>query len=793
MGIFMLACPLRFLSSETQMMATINKRSALLILVGSLSFFQVEAFQSFVVQTIRVEGLQRVSKGAVLEELPVEIGQTITDTKATEAIRALYKSGFFKEVTLNRDGNALVVRVIERPTISRLTLTGIKDKDKVKKLLREVGVSEGQLFDPALLLRAQKELERYYYSRGRYGVKIEPTVTEEGSLVSLTLTIYEGDVARIKDIKIMGNTLFPEKELLKEFRTAKTNWLSWFSSDDKYNKEKLNADLEILRSYYMDRGYINFQIDSSQVSLSSDKKNIFITIHVTEGDQYNFGQVALAGQWVLPKHTLEPLLAPVKAGIPFSRKTLLEVKQALEDRLGDEGFSFAEARTNHEMREAQKSVDIVFEMHPGKRMSVRRILFKGNSTTKDEVLRRELPQMEGTWISNVLVKEGKEKILRRGFGSEIEIETPPVPGTTDELDLVYKLEEARLGQLSGGLGYSPTERLMFNFAISQENFFGTGNAVDFNFDKSKASTSYALGYMDPYFTVDGIGMGASGYFNQSNMSKTTNVSNFTADTLGGELRWIFPVDQYEVIKLSLGYDDTRLKTDSTSVSREIQKFTESYGKKFSEFTVGVSWIYETINQRLFPTRGVSQSAGVRTVVPGANQQYYQLTYSAVAYHPLTESELWVLGLKSNLSYGTGYGKTRRLPFYRNVYAGGMSSIRGFEESSLGPKDSSGRSFGGNALILGTASLIFPNPIKPDAKSIRTALFLDAGQVYDTSYRKSIVNGASRNPKGLRYAAGISLTWNTPLGAPLSFSFAKPINAKRGDETRYFAFSMATQF
>ncbi|HEV2524546.1 MAG TPA: BamA/TamA family outer membrane protein, partial [Gammaproteobacteria bacterium] len=296
-----------------------------------------------------------------------------------------------------------------------------------------------------------------------------------------------------------------------------------------------------------------------------------------------------------------------------------------------------------------------------------------------------------------------------------------------------------------------------------------------------------------YFTVDGIGMGASGYFNESNLSKTTNISNFTTDTLGGDFRLIFPVDKNEYIKLSAGYDDTRLKIDSLLAPREIQDFTKRYGTEFREFAVGVTWIYETVNLRIFPTRGVSQSAGVRTVVPGANQQYYQLSYSAVAYQPLTESELWVLGLKGNLGYGSGYGKTSRLPFYRNSYAGGMSSVRGFEESSLGPKDSGGRSFGGNTLILGTASLIFPNPIKPDAKSVRTALFLDAGQVYDTSYTKSIVNGASRNPRGLRYAAGVSLTWNTPLGAPLSFSFAKPINAKRGDETRYFAFSMATQF
>jgi outer membrane protein insertion porin family len=772
-------------------MPLMKKQSALLLLVGFLAFFEVHAFQSFVVKSIRVEGLQRVSKGAVLEDLPVDIGQTVTDEKATEAVQALYKSGFFKEVTLNRDGDTLVVRVVERPTISKLTLTGIKDKDKVQKLLRETGLAEGQLFDPTVLLRAQKELERYYYSRGRYGVKIEPTVAEDsGSLVSVTIAIYEGDTARIKEIKIVGNTLFSEKELLKQLRTAKTNWLSWFSSDDKYNKEKLNADLEILRSYYMDRGYINFQIDSSQVSLSSDKKNIFVTIYITEGDKYHFGHVGLVGKFIVPEKELQPLLAPLKTNTAFSRKTLLEVKQALEDRLGDEGFTFAEARPNHEIIEGKKSVDITFEINPGKRMSVRRILLKGNSMTKDEVLRRELTQMEGTWISNVLVKEGKEKILRRGYGSEVEIETPVVPGTPDELDIVYKIEEARLGQLGGGLGYSPTEKLMFNFSISQENFFGTGNAVDFTFDKSKANTNYSLGYMDPYFTVDGVGMGVSGYFNESDLSKTTNVSNFTTDTLGGEMRWLFPVDKYATIRLSAGYDDTRLKIDQLFAAQEVKNFITRYGNEFREFSVGLYWMYDSVNQRIFPTKGLSQSVGIKTVVPGANQQYYQLSYGATAYHPLSESERWVVSFRGNLGYGGGYGKkSPRLPFYRNYYAGGISTVRGFEENSLGPKDSNGRSFGGNALMLGTASLIFPNP----AKSVRTALFLDAGQVYDTNYRKSIVNGASRNSRGLRYSAGLSLTWNTPLGAPLSFSLAKPLKLRPGDEKRYFAFSMATQF
>ncbi len=776
---------------------TMMKKTVLCcLLVGSLSTAWADGFQPFTIQKIRVVGLHRVSEGAVIDDLPIRVNDSITEEEASESIRALYKTGFFKEVTLSRDGNVLVVNVVERPTISKLTLTGIKDKDKIKKLLQEAGLAEGRFYDPSVLLQTVKELERYYLGRGRYGVKIEPTVTEDSaSLVNVQLAIYEGDVARIQEIKIVGNTVFPEKELLKQFRLSKTNWLSWFYNDDQYNREKLNADLEILRSYYMDRGYLHFQVDSSQASLSPDKKRIFIIVQVTEGDKYTFGKTDLSGQFVIPKENLLPLLDPLKTGKTFSRKTLLEVKQAIETRLGNDGYSQAEVRPTHEIDEANKSVNMVFHLIPGKRIYVRRILIRGNSTTKDEVLRRELPQMEGTWISTALIKEGREKILRRGFGSQVDIETPPVPGVSDQVDVLYKIEEARLGQISAGIGYSPSERFMYNFSISQENFFGTGKGVDFTFDNSKASTNYAMGYQDPYFTVDGIGMGFGAYYNQTNLSKTTDLSSYTTDTLGGEVRWVFPMSLYDAIRLTVGYDDTRLKVDQI-VATEVTDFMNKYGSQFREYTVGLGWNYDSLDQRIFPHRGITQFAGIRAVIPGANQQYYRLSYDVAGFHPLSSSELWIIGLSGNLGYGNGYGKTPQMPFYRHYTAGGTRFVRGFVENSLGPKDSLGRSFGGNVLTAFSASFIFPNPIKPDAKSVRTALFLDGGQVYDTRYRVKTVNGqnVSRNPNGLRYSVGLSLTWHTPIGgAPISFSFARPLNRKPGDDVRYFNFWMGTQF
>lgn len=766
-----------------------------LLLVGILVSFNVLAFESFVVKKIQVEGLRRVSEGAVLNELPVRINQAISETQASEAVRLLFRTGYFKDVTLSRSGNTLIVHVVERPSISKLTLSGIKDKDKILKVLREAGVAEGRFYDPALLAAAQKALEKHYFGKGKYGVRIEYSVTEESpSLMQVKFDIYEGDIARIKQIRIIGNTVFTEKELMKDFHSSKTNWLSWFTHDDQYAKEKLNADIETLRSYYLDRGYLLVQVDSAQVSLTPDKKDIYITIRITEGEKYYFGNIGLSGEFVVPESCLRPLLTPLCPGQPFSRKALIDVKQALEDKLGCEGYSIAEVVPGHQVNESQKTVDITFQIKPGKRVYVRRIDITGNATTQDEVLRRELPQMEGTWVSTGLIKEGKEQLLRKGFAKEINVETLPVPGSPDQVDVIYDVEEARMGQISLGAGYSGTEKLMFNFSISQENFLGTGKIVDFNFDKSRSSSSYAVGYQDPYFTIDGIGFGASAYYNKAHLSKTTNISDYVADTVGGETRLVFPMSKYDAVNVSLGYDNTHLRLPMIS-ALELTDFTNRYGTKFGETVLGAGWRHDSLDQRIFPKRGLAQDLSVRWVVPGAKQQYYRTMYDVKWFYPISDSERWIVHLNSTLGFGDGYGKTRILPFYRNFFAGGSRFVRGFEENSLGPKDSLGRAFGGNALVAASAQLIFPNPIKPDAKSVRTALFLDAGQVYDTRDRVRIINGVKINHKsnGLRYSAGASLSWHSPFGAPITFSLAKPLNFKPGDERRSFNFYMGTQF
>lgn len=764
----------------------------IILIVGILASFSAAAFQPFQVQNIRIEGLRKVSREAVINELPISVGQEISEEEAREAIRALFQLGFFKDVSLAREGNTLIIRVIERPSICRVVINGIKDKDKKLVVLRDVGLAEGRFYDPAVLAAAQKALEKEYFSKGKYGVKISSSVTEESpSLICVTFDIYEGDVAKIKQIKIVGNTAFTEKELTKEFYSSKTNLLSWFSQDDHYAKEKLNADLETLRSYYLDRGFVQMRVDSAQVSLTPNKKDIYITIHITEGDRYCFGNISIEGDCTVPRERLCALINCMHTGETFSRKKIMDVQQTIADCLGSEGYSMAEILPLDSIREDEKLVDITYQVRPGKRVYVRRIDITGNCTTQDEVLRRELPQMEGTRISTTLIKEGKERILQRGFAKEIEIEMCPVPGTPDQVDVLYKIDEARMSQISAGLGYSASEKIMLNFAIRQENFLGTGKIVDFTVDASRASTNVAFGYQDPYFTVDGIGLGFSAYYNKSHLSKTTRISDYITDTYGADLRFAFPLGRYDAFNIGIGYDYTHLKLASCT-ALELLDFTQRYGTKFPESYVDFGWHYRNLNHRIFPTCGVSHNIGVKTVLPGAKLTYYIASYDFCWFYPLSDDERWVFNANSTLRFGDGYGKTPVMPFYRHFFAGGSRYVRGFAENSLGPRDSIGRAYGGNALAAGTVALIFPNPIKPDLKSVRTALFLDAGQVYDTREQLKVINGKTVNHKsnGFRYSVGVSVSWNSPFGL-LTVSLAQPLNAKRGDEKQPFTFSVGT--
>jgi len=761
-----------------------KKSLVFVLLVGFFSCGQLLA-ETFNAHSIRIEGLRRISKDAVLQAFDLKMPAVIDEKKSTEIIQALFKTGFFQDVKLEKEGQILVAKLKERPTIEKLTLTGIREKDKITKILKEKGLAEGRVFNPTALGAAQKELEQYYLARGRYGVRIEPTIKETEDKINLQIAIFEGDMARIREIKIVGNKAFKVAALLKDLHLSTTNWLSWYTHDDQYSKEKLNADLESIRSYYMDRGYINFQIDSTQVSLSSDKKYVYITINVTEGDVFSIGQTTISGNFPGIKNKMEKVLSYLKTGTTFSRKNILEVKQALEDKLGSEGYSFAEVRPNTEVDVLKKQVHIDFHLVPAKLVYVRQIHITGNTTTQDEVVRRELPQMEGTWIATDLIKEGKTYILRRGFATNVEVETIPLPNEADKVDVLYKIEEAKVREFSASIGYSPTERFMFRLGLSQQNFLGTGKTIDFMFDNSRANTTYKLGYLDPFFTIDGIGLGANAYFSKTDLSNATNVTDYSTDALGVDANWIFPISKHEVFRILLGYNHTHLKVDPLREAEEVRSFVNRHGKRYVEYLTELGWGFDTLDRHIMPTTGMSQNLSMRLALPNSKLNYYRVNYEGNYYQPIKGD--FILNLTGAAGFGNGYGKSKRLPFFKNFYAGGIGSVRGFRENSLGPKDSRGSPFGGNAMVSGTAAVIFPNPIKPDAKTIRTSVFFDVGQVFDTRNKST-----HKNIGGLRYSTGLALSWQTPLGSPLIISIARPLNLKHGDSKKGIAVTFGTQ-
>jgi len=748
------------------------------------------AFEPFIIKGIKVSGLQRISQAAVIRDIPIRVGDQLTQGDTRRIIEGLFKTGFFKQVELTKQGEVLLVSVIERPSIAEVSVTGITQKKPIKKILKELNLQKGRLFDKAKLTQAERSIKRFYLMNGRYGVKIHTEIRKEPrNRVGLTIEIYEGDVARIKEVKIIGNRAFSQKTLLKGLRTSKTGWLSWLTKDDRYAQEKLAADLETLRSYYLDRGYLRFQNDSTQVSLSLDKKDLYIVIHVSEGEQYYFSSTQVLGEYHgVSQESLEKAIAPINKGDLFSRKLLIESKENLEKVLGNAGYYFAKIKPAPEIDEAKKTVKLIYYVEPGHKIYVRHIHIHGNYTTQDEVIRRELRQLEGSVISTAKVEAGKKNIERRGFTQEAEVEAIPVPGIQDQVDLEYKFEEQRLGQFSAGINYSPSSGFGVEAALSQRNFFGTGKAGGLSFNKTKVTTAYEATYFNPYHTVDGIGFGANAFYHETNLSKISTTTEYFTNSYGSGLNWSFPLSDYEKLNLGGMYKDTRVKSIGFATAQEVQAFTGEKGTHYREWIGMVSWVYDSLDRLIFSTEGLFQEVGSLFTVPGGKIEYYQLKYDARYYYAITRTKKYIIKLSSYLTFGDGYGKTKKFPFYRHFYAGGVDTVRGYEERSLGPKDSTGRAFGGNMLVSGRLEFIFPNPIKPDAKSIRTALFLDIGQVYDTSRHD---RGSSKVPK---LSSGIALAWNSPLGAPLMFILGWPLNYKDGDgEKKLFAFTFSGTF
>ncbi|MCG8910226.1 outer membrane protein assembly factor BamA [Pseudomonas sp. DP-17] len=794
------------------------KRFLLPAALSALMIAQVHA-ESFTVSDIRVNGLQRVSAGSVFAALPLNVGEQIDDRRLVEATRSLFKTGFFQDIQLSRDGNVLIVNVVERPSISSIEIEGNKaiTTEDLMKGLKQSGLSEGEIFQRATLEGVRNELQRQYVAQGRYSAEIETEVVPQPrNRVALKININEGTVAAIAHVNVVGNTVFSEEDLTDLFELKTTNWLSFFKNDDKYSREKLSGDLERLRSYYLDRGYIHMDIASTQVSITPDKKHVYITVNVNEGEKYTVSDVKLSGDLKVPEDEVKKLLL-VKKGQVFSRKVMTTTSDLITRRLGNEGYTFANVNGVPEPNDENKTVSITYVVDPGKRAYVNRINFRGNTKTEDEVLRREMRQMEGGWASTYLIDQSKQRLERLGYFKEVNVETPAVPGTDDQVDVNYSVEEQPSGSITASVGFAQSAGLILGGSISQNNFLGTGNKVSIGLTKSDYQTRYNFGFVDPYWTVDGVSLGYNAFYRKTDYDELdVDVSSYSVNSLGAGVSIGYPISETSRLTYGLTVQRDDIDTGAYTVD-EIFDFIEKEGDSFTNFKASIGWSESTLNKGVLANRGHSQSLVLETTIPGSDLSFYKLDYRGQIFAPLTET--YTMRFHTELGYGGAYGDTDRLPFYENYYAGGFNSVRGFKDSSLGPRstpsvarnangdeipgpDSKGRytdpdqdpeAFGGNILITGGAELLFPLPFVKDQRQLRTVLFYDIGNVFDTDCPISTTQGCDGVKfQDMAMSAGVGLTWITALG-PLSFSLATPIKKPDNAETQIFQFSLGQTF
>jgi len=736
------------------------------------------ALEAFVVKDIRVEGIQRTEAGTVFSYLPIKVGETLTEEKAAAAIRALYATGFFRDVTLEAENGVLIVTVLERPSVAQIEFTGVREfePDQLKAGLKQVGLAEGRIFDRSLLERAEQELKRQYVSRGKYAATVTTTATPlERNRVAISFNVVEGDVAKIRQISIIGAKAFRESELIALMLLRTPGLMTWFSKHDQYSRQKLQADLETIRSHYLNRGYLEFNIDSTQVSITPDKKDVYITIGITEGERYSVSDVRLAGEMLLPEAELRKLVK-LKAGDVFSRELLTESTKAISDRLGNDGYAFANVNAAPDVDRDKRQVAFTFYVDPGRRVYVRRINIAGNTRTRDEVIRREMRQIEGGWYSAEKVTNSRSRIDRLGYFTDVSVETPSVPGTTDQVDVNITIAEKPTGNLLLGAGFSSNEGLILSGAITQSNVFGSGNHLGLQLNSSKVNTVYALSLTEPYFTVDGVSRGFDIY--KRNVDPTSiDSGRFRTSTIGGQMRFGVPVTERDTINFGLGAERTELTTFSDSPQRFLD-FVNTFGSDNTTLLGTAGWARDGRDSVIYPTTGRLQKATLEIGLPGGSLRYYKLFYQHQWYYPV--SRFNTLMLNGELGVGDGLDD-KPLPFFKNYYAGGVSSVRGYDSNSLGPKDVNGDPLGGSRRAVFNAEFLFPFPGLANDKSVRMSVFADAGMI-----------GDKFEGSAFRSSVGLGVMWVSPLG-PLKLSMAHPLNDKPTDRVERFQFTFGAAF
>ncbi|WP_286236823.1 outer membrane protein assembly factor BamA [Neptuniibacter halophilus] len=752
---------------------------------------QANSPSSFVIEDIRLEGLQRVSPGIVFRNFPLTAGDQVDSAELSRATHKLFESGYFNDIQLLRDDSVLVLKLQERPSVSLIRLEGndVLESEALLEGLKQSGLQEGDVFKRSTLEQIKQDLVRLYASQGRYGADVNTEVeTLPGNRVALNINIKEGQVASIQHINIVGNNVYSDEELKDLFSLKLPSFWSFYKKDDRYARQKLSGDLERLRSYYLDSGYVNFSIDSTQVSITPDKKHIYITVNVTEGEQYTVRGVDLAGEMVIDEAELQQVVL-VEEGQTFSRRRITESQEALVKKIGDAGYMFANVAPAPELHD-DNTVTVKFFLDPGKRTYVRRVNIRGNTRTADDIIRQHLVQLEAAVASNERIERSKSRLEKTGYFKSVNVETSAVPGHDDLVDVNFAVEEQQSGNFSASIGFSQNSGLIFGLKVQQDNFLGSGKKVGIGLSNSDTLTEYSYSYLDPYYTVDGVSRGFNLYYRERDFDED-NTSAFSTDEIGGGVNFGYPIDEFQRLSFGLEVEQITINTNSTETPDEIFQFIADEGDKYFNYSLSAGWSDNHLNRGFFATKGYSQSASVELGLPGSDLSYYRANYNAKWYYPLTEDRFWVMGVKGRLGYGGELG-SNEYPFYKHFYAGGLKTVRGYEQNTLGPRDSKDDPFGGNVLVAGSAEFIFPTPFVDDKQSWRTMLFVDAGNVFDTSCSSTSVCEDGVQLDELRLSAGFGLSWLTPFG-PLSIAIAAPLNDKEDDETEVFQFALGQSF
>lgn len=753
-------------------------------IISLLFMSQAWAITPFTVKDIRVEGIQRTEAGTVFSYLPVKVGDTMNDEKAEAAIHALYGTGFFKDVRLEVEQGVLVVLVRERPTIASIQVNGVKDfsKDQLKDNMKFAGLAEARIFDKGALEKAVQDLKLQYVARGKYGVTITTKVTElERNRVSIVFDVVEGDTSKIRQINIIGNKAYPETDLLDLMKLSTPTWLSFLTKNDQYSKQKLSADLETLRSYYMDNGYLEYNINSTQISITPDKKDIYITVNETEGEKYKVSKVSVSGNTLIPQDELDKLIK-IKPNDTFSRKDLTDTSKMVGERLAAEGYAFANVNAIPDVDKEKHEVAFNFVIDPGQRVYIRHINVTGNTKTRDEVIRREFRQLESSWFDVTKIKKSKQRTDRLNYFSEVNVETPAVQGAPDQVDVNVAVKEQSTGSFTVGAGINSGEGLVLTGGVSQTNLFGSGNTLATQINTSQINENISVSYTNPYYTDEGISRGFDIY---KNVMNTTSIalSAFTSSTLGAGVRYAVPISEDQSISFGLSVEQTTIGlTDLSPIS--YVNYVNTFGGTNKTVLGTLGWGSDTRDSAIYTTEGVVQHAYVEAALPVLDMRYYKLNYDNQWFYPVSSN--WTLMTNGQFGVGNGYGG-KELPFFKNFYAGGVGSVRGYQINSLGPRDSTDLPVGGMRRGIASVELMAPMPGVKD-KSVRLSGFVDSGIVSGSPPDQGYMPGTA----GMRYSTGIAVTWMSPMG-PLKLSYARPLNAQPQDMLQAFQFTMGSMF